>query len=176
MVCVDRRVDKSRRRGGGQSWPPPWDLRRRCISSGSCPGGPAGPEFIVYSGGALPVAVAVRRRVVQDVAAGVPSKAETDTVESVLAAVSGCSVERLDRGDGWAMGVAAARASAEPVPRSMGMAKPEAKKVSVACDIDPRLVQTSVAAKEDETRATLECLRGNRKAVNPYTWLVCNKS
>ena len=52
------------------------------------------------------------------------------------------------------MGVAAARASAEPVPPPMGMAKTEAKTVSAANEIDPRPVQLSAAAKEAETRAT----------------------
>ena len=58
-----------------------------------------------------------------------PTKAETDTVEPVVAAEAVSCVELLDRGVGCAMGVAAARASAEPVPPSMGMAKTEAKTV-----------------------------------------------
>ena len=52
------------------------------------------------------------------------------------------------------MGVAAARASAEPMPPSMGMAKTEAKTVSAAGEIDPRPVLPSVVATEAETRAT----------------------
>ena len=52
------------------------------------------------------------------------------------------------------MGVAAARASAEPVPPSMGMAKTEAKTVSAAGEIDPRPVQPSVVTTEAGTRAT----------------------
>ena len=52
------------------------------------------------------------------------------------------------------MGVAAARAYAEPVPPSMGMAKTEAKTGSAADEIDPRPVQPSVVATEAETRAT----------------------
>ena len=78
-----------------------------------------------------------------------PSKAETDTVEPVVAAESVSCVEILDRGVGCAMGVAAARASAEPVPPSMGMAKTET--VSAAGVIDPRPVQSSVLATEAET-------------------------
>ena len=50
------------------------------------------------------------------------------------------------------MGVAAARGSADPAPPSMGMAKTEAKTVSVAGEIDSRPVQPS--ATEAETRAT----------------------
>ena len=52
------------------------------------------------------------------------------------------------------MGVAAARASAEPVPPSMGMAKTEAKTVSAAGEIHPRPIHPSVVAIEAETRAT----------------------
>ena len=69
-----------------------------------------------------------------------PSKAETDTVEPVVAAESVSCVELLDRGVGCAMSVAAARASAEPVPPSLSMAKTEAKTVSAAGEIDPRPV------------------------------------
>ena len=72
---------------------------------------------------ASPVAVAVRRRVVDDGGAGMPSKAETDTVEPVVAAESVSCAELLDRRVGCAMFVAAARTFAEPVPPSMGMAK-----------------------------------------------------
>ena len=104
--------------------------------------------------GALPVAVAVRRRVVDDGRAGVPSKAETDTVEPMVAMESVFYVECLDKGVGWTMGVAAARASAEPVPPSMGMAKTEAKTVSAAGEVDPRSVQPSAVVTEAETRST----------------------
>ena len=83
-----------------------------------------------------------------------PSKAETDNVELVVAAESVSCVEFLDRGVGCAMGVAAARASAEPVPSSMGMAKTEAKTVSAVGEIDPRPVQPSARATRAETRAT----------------------
>ena len=48
------------------------------------------------------------------------------------------------------MGVAAVKASAEPVPPSMGMAKTEAKPMSAAGEIDPRPVQPSVVAMEAE--------------------------
>ena len=83
-----------------------------------------------------------------------PSKAETDTVKPVVVADSVSCVERLYRGVGCAMGVAAARASAEPVPPSMGMAKIKAETVSPAGEIDPRPVQPSAIATEAETRAT----------------------
>ena len=83
----------------------------------------------------------------------VPSKAETDTVEQVVAAKAVSCVEHLDRGAGCAMGVAAAEASAEPVSPSVSMAKTEAKTVSSAGEIDPRPVQPSLVATEAETRA-----------------------
>ena len=122
---ADRRVGKSRGRGGGRSRPRPWDSRRSCISSGRWPRGPAGPESIIYSGGALPVAVAVRRCVVNDGGTGVPSNAETDTVEPAVAAESVSCVELLDRGVGCAIVAAAARASVEPVPPSWIYKKPK---------------------------------------------------
>ena len=66
------------------------------------------------------VAAAVHRRVVDDGRAGAPSEAETDAVEPVVAAETvsrvELRVELLDRGVGCAMDVAAARASAEPMP------------------------------------------------------------
>ena len=80
--------------------------------------------------------------------------AETGTVEPVVAAGAVPCVELRDRSVGCAMGVAAARASAEPVPPSMGMAKTEVQTVSTAGEIDPRPVQRSVMATEAETRAT----------------------
>ena len=83
-----------------------------------------------------------------------PSKAGTDTVEPVVAAESVSYVELLDKGVGCAMGVAAARTSAEPVPPSMVMARTEAKTVSAVGEIDPRPVQPSARATRAETRAT----------------------
>ena len=77
-----------------------------------------------------------------------PSKADTDTFEPVVAAESISCVDLLDRGAGCAMGVAAARVFAKPVPPSMGTAETEAKTVSALGEIDPRPVQPSgVAAK-----------------------------
>ena len=52
------------------------------------------------------------------------------------------------------MGVAAARASAEPVPPSTGRAKLKAETVSAAGEIDPRPVQLPAVATDAETRAT----------------------
>ena len=104
--------------------------------------------------GKLPVADGVRRRVVDDGGARVESKAERDTVEPMVAAGSVSCVRLLDRGVGCKMGISAARASAEMIPPSMGMAKLESKTVSMAGDIAPRPVQPSVVATKAETQAT----------------------
>ena len=115
--------------------------------------GPRRVRIHILQRDVLPVTVAVRRRVVDDGGAGAPSKTKMDTVEPVVAAESVSCAELLDRGVGCAMGVAAARASAEPVPPSMGMTETQAKTVSVAGETDPRPIQPSVVATAAETRA-----------------------
>ena len=137
--------------------PRPRDSWRGVDTPGRWSRGPAGPESTTYSNDTSPVAVAVRRRVVADGGAGVSSRAETDTVEAVVAE------ERIDRGVGCAMVVAAARAPAEPVPPSMGMSNTEAKTVSTAGEIDPRPVQPSAGATKAETWA-LSLLGGAGRA------------
>ena len=101
-----------------------------------------------------------------------PSKVKTGTAEPVVAAESVSCVESLDKEVGCAMGVAAAKASAEPMPPSMGMKETETKTVSVAGEIDPRPVQPSAVATEAEPQAK-DLPGGGRKAVNPYKWHVC---
>ena len=59
--------------------------------------GSAGPESFIYSGSALPVVVAVRRCVVDDGEAGMPNKAETDTVEPLVAEGADSCVELRNR-------------------------------------------------------------------------------
>ena len=81
------------------------------------------------------------------------SKAETDTGEPAVAAESVSCVELLDRGVLCSMGVTAARASAEPVPPTMGMAETK-KTVSPAGEIDTRPVQPLMVATEAGTQAT----------------------
>ena len=56
------------------------------------------------------------------------SKAETDTGKPAVAAESVSCVELLDRGVLCSMRVTAARASAEPVPPTMGMAETKKKR------------------------------------------------
>ena len=57
-----------------------------------------------------------------------PSEAETDTVEPVVAAGSVSCVELLDRGVGCATVIAAARASAEPSRSRWVWQKPKQKR------------------------------------------------
>ena len=56
----------------------------------------------------------------------------------------------------------------------MGMAKPEAKTVSAAGEIDPRPIQPSVVATEAETRATNLPGEEERPSIL-ITWLVYSK-
>ena len=60
-----------------------------------------------------------------------PGEAEADAVGPVVSTESVPCVELLD-GVGWATVVAAAGASAEPVPTSVGTAETEAKSLSAA--------------------------------------------
>ena len=79
------------------------------------------------------------------------SKAETDTVQPVVASGSVSCVRLLNRGIGCETGVAAARSSAEMISPSISMAKIDAKTVSAAGEINPRPVQHSVVATKAET-------------------------
>ena len=99
------------------------------------------------------------------------SKAETDTVEPVVATESDSCVELLDKGVGCATVVAAASASAEPVPSSVGMAKTEGKSVSASEKIDPLPVQPTAVATEAETRAT--SLPGGAERSSILIWGSC---
>ena len=68
----------------------------------------------------------------------------------MVAAESVSCVELFDRGVDYATVVAAARAYAEPVPPSVGMAKPKAKTLSAAGEIDTRPVQPSAEATKQK--------------------------
>ena len=106
-----------------------------------------------------------------DGASAGPSEAEADTVEPVVAVESVSCVELLYRGVDCAMVVAAARTSAEPVSPSMGLAKTEANGV---IDRQNQPAAGTVFSSGDGGRNTSdESPRGSRKAVIPYTWLVC---
>ena len=83
-----------------------------------------------------------------------PGEAGADTVGPVIATESVPYVELLEKGVGWATIVAAAGASAGPVPPSLGTAKNEAKAVPAAGKVGPRPGQRSAVATEAETRAT----------------------
>ena len=111
----------------------------------------------------MPVAVAVRGRVRAEIrsegafavgGAGDPGEAEADTVGLVVSTESAPCIELFEKGVGWATVVAAAGASAEPVPTSMGTAKTEAKALSSAGKTRLRPGQRSMVVTEGETRAT----------------------
>ena len=72
--------------------------------------------------------------------AGVPRRPKTDKVKRVVAAKSVSCVELHDREVDCTMGAAEARASADPVLPSMGMAKTHAKTVSAEGEVDPQPV------------------------------------
>ena len=80
---------------------------------------------------------------------GVDAIGPVVTTESVP-----CCVELLEKGVGWATVVAAAGASVEPVPTSVGKAKTEAKVLSATGKTRPRPGQRSTVATETEARAT----------------------
>ena len=85
--------------------------------------------------------------------AGVPGEAEADAVGPVVSTGSVPCVELLE-GVGWATVVAAAGASAEPVPTSVGTAKTETKSLSAVDKARPRPGQRLMLATDAETRAT----------------------
>ena len=91
----------------------------------------------------------------------------------MVAAESVFFVEVLDREVGCAMGVAAARASAEPVPPSMGMANTKAKTVSAQAKSTRGWY--SLRSGDGGRKTSDASPGGSRKAVNPHTWLVCAK-
>ena len=83
-----------------------------------------------------------------------PGDAAADTVRSVVTTESDPCVALLEKWVRWATIVAAAGASAESVPISVGTAKTEAKAVSAVSKTRPRPGQRSTVATEAQTRAT----------------------
>ena len=140
----------------------PWDSRRGNNTSSGWTRGPAGPEAIVNnrwlgaSGGgcssARPSGNAARRR--QDSRRCQVALWRRGAAGSVISAESApCGV--LDVGGAcWATLVAAAEASAEPVPLPEGTAKREAKAVSAAGNTSPRPGWQTSVVKAAVTRAT----------------------
>ena len=99
-------------------------------------GVPTGRTPSSTAGGALPAVVAVCRRVRVEMrsedgfavgGAGEPGETEADADGPVVSTESVPCVELLEKGVGWATVVAAAGASTEPVPTSVGAAKTEAR-------------------------------------------------
>ena len=71
----------------------------------------------------------------------------------------------LEKGVGWEVVVAAAGASVEPMPTSVGTAKTEAKAVSAAGENRPRPEQRLTLVIEAETRATKLPERAERLSI-----------
>ena len=97
-----------------------------------------------------------------------------DTVQPVVAAGSVSCVELLDRRVDCAMVVAAARASAEPVPLLGGYGKNRSEN-DVSGSRARCAVGTVFGSGDGGRNASDECPRGGRKSVNSYTWFVCEK-
>ena len=119
------------------------------------------PKAIVDSRGCITNDVAVRQRVRVEMrsddgftvwGAGEPGEAEADAFGPVVSTESVPCVELLER-VGWATVVAAAGASVEPVPTSVGTAKTEAKSLSAAGKVRPRAGPRSTVPADAETRA-----------------------
>ena len=123
-VGIGEAAGRSRGRSGRRGRPRSWDSRWGVDTPGRWSTGPAGPQSIICSRGASPVAVAVRRRVV--------------------AALDGYGKNRIENG------VSGRR---------------------------NRPAAGVVFGSGDGGRNTSdEFSWAGRKAVNPYTWLVCAKS
>ena len=97
---------RSRGRGGGRSRPRPWHSRRGGNTPGRWPRAPAKPKAIVDSRGAIPAAVAVRRRIRVEMRSedgitvwgtGEPGEAGADVVGFVSSTESAPCVELLKR-------------------------------------------------------------------------------
>ena len=133
-------------------------LARRENSRGALPGS----KPYSTAGGAVPAAVAIRRRVRVEMrsedgltvwGAREPGEAGADAVGPVASTESAPCVG-LPEGVGWATAVAAAGASPEPLPISVGTAITETKSLSAAGKVRPRPAQRSTVATDAETRAT----------------------
>ena len=123
----------------------------------------------------MPGAAAVRRRVRVEMrsegvkavgGAGSPGGERVDAAGSVIAAESArCEGAR------WVTALAAAGASAEPVPPLEGTAQTEAKTVSAAGKKYPRPGRRSTVVTVEDTQAT-RSPKKIREVVNPHTWFV----
>ena len=129
----------------------------------------------------MPDAVALRRRVRVEMpfedgfavgGAGESGEKGVNTVGPVVSKVSVACVELLEKGVGWETVVAAAGASAEPVPTSVGTAKTEAKSVIGNRKNPPG---TAIAGGDGGRNTSDGTPRRSRKVVNPHTWPVCAK-
>ena len=102
-----------------------------------------------------------------------PSKAETDTFEPMVAAEAVSCVELLDRRVGCAMGVAAARLLRSLCRPRWVWKKPKRKR----CQRQAKSTRGQYSLQQWRRRQKQErrISPGKQKAVNSYTWLVCAK-
>ena len=106
--------------------------------------------------------------------AGEPGGAGADADRPVVSTESVPCAGLLE-GVGWATAVAAAGASAEPVPTSVGTAKTEAKSLLAAGKGRPRPGQRSTVVTDAETRATNLPEGAERSSILIRMWPVCAK-
>ena len=104
---------------------------------------------------------------------GGPGEAGADAVGPVVSTESVPCVGLL-QGVGWATGVAAAGASAEPAPTTVGTANTETKALSAAGRARP-LPGQRLNGGDGRNNTSNESPRGSRKVVNPHTWPVFAK-
>ena len=103
---------------------------------------------------------------------GEPGKAGVDAVGPVVSTESVPCVGLLE-GVGWATAVAAAGASAEPVPTSVGTAKTQ--RIVVGCRQSPPAAGAAIDGGDGCRNTSDESPRRSRMVVNPHMWPVCAK-
>ena len=105
--------------------------------------------------------------------AGEPGKAEADAPGPVVSTESVPCLGLLE-GVGWATLVAAAGASAEPAPTSVGTAK-TGSEIVVDCRQSLPAAGIAIDGVDGCRNTSDESPRRSRKVVNPQTWPVCTQ-
>ena len=95
-----------------------------------------------------------------------PGEAGADAVPTASVPCVG-----LLEGVGWATAVAAAGASAEPVPTSVGTAKTQ--RIVVGCRQSPPAAGAAIEGVDGCRNTSDESPRRSRKVANPHLWPVC---
>ena len=101
---------------------------------------------------------------------GESGEAGADVVGPVVSTESVPCVGLLE-GVGWATAVAAAGASAEPVPTSVGTAKTQ--RIVVGCRQSPPAAGAAIEGVDGCRNTSDESPRRSRKVANPHLWPVC---